>query len=125
MLIRSPDGCYRIGCEYDGEFIIFEYSYERGCFSERVSTPGLHLDESYFLLDIIDFLDGRQELYSNFWHQLDPKMTYRLWTCLGANIISDDLVKKKYQYHFERAHSGESSRSFAVPILSQLSHSKK
>jgi hypothetical protein len=39
-------------------------------------------DEVYWMDDILDFLDGKQELYSNFWHQLHPKKLYRLWMCL-------------------------------------------
>jgi hypothetical protein len=63
----------------------------------------MYIDEDYFLSDILDFLEGRQEMYSSFWHRLDPKRAYRLWTCLGANYMNHDLVEKKYRLHFERA----------------------
>lgn len=72
----------------------------------------MQIDEEYWLLDVVDFLDGRQELYSNFWHRLDSKRIYRLWTCLGANFCNNDLVIKKYRLHFERASRGETSESF-------------
>ena len=72
----------------------------------------MQIDESYWLDDVLDFFDGRQELYSNFWHRLDPKTIYRLWTCLGANFCNNDLVIKKYRLHFERAARGETSESF-------------
>jgi hypothetical protein len=63
----------------------------------------MHTDEEYWFLDILDFLDGKLEMYSSFWHALDPKKIYRLWTCLGANFMNNDLVEKKYRYHFARA----------------------
>ena len=62
--------------------------------------------------DVLDFLDGRQELYSNFWHALDSRKIYRLWICLGANFLNHDLVIKKYRLHFERAIQGETSVSW-------------
>lgn len=73
-------------------------------------------DEVYWLEDILDFLDGRQELYSNFWHALDPRMTYRLWICLGANFCNHDLIIKKYRLHFERAVRGETSEEYFQKI---------
>jgi hypothetical protein len=69
----------------------------------------MHIDEDYWLDDVLDFLDGKQDLYSNFWHKLDPKRIYRLWTCLGANFCNNDLVLNKYRLHFERSKRGETS----------------
>ena len=56
----------------------------------------MHIDEEYWMLDVLDFLDGKLEMYSSFWHALDPKKIYRLWTCLGANFCNNELVEKKY-----------------------------
>lgn len=78
------------------------------------------IDEEYWLLDVLDFLDGRQELYSNFWHKLDPKRVYRLWTCLGANFCNNDLILKKYRLHFERAKNGETSETFFDEVRKNL-----
>ena len=80
----------------------------------------MKIDESYWFDDVLDFLDGRQELYSNFWHRLDPKMIYRLWTCLGANFCNNDLVIAKYRLHFERAASGEMSEGFFEEMKGSL-----
>lgn len=89
-------------------------------FVEVPHDASMKLDESYWLDDVLDFLDGRQELYSNFWHQLDPKMIYRLWTCLGANYCNNDLVIAKYRLHFERAARGETSESFFEEMKGNL-----
>lgn len=51
-------------------------------------------------------------MYSSFWHRLDPKKIYRLWTCLGATFMNHDLVLAKYRLHFERAKSGETVNTF-------------
>lgn len=94
------------------EKFVFEYSLARSGFREVEYTEDMKLDETYWLDDVLDFLDGRQELYSNFWHSLDPKKIYRLWMCLGANYMNHDLVFAKYRLHFERAKNGETSMSF-------------
>lgn len=101
--------------------IIFEYSLAHSVFFEIDLSENMRLDEEYFLSDILDFLDGRQELYSNFWHKLDPKKIYRLWTYLGANFCNNDRVLKKYRLHFERAMRGESVDQFISPIFTNLS----
>ncbi len=85
----------------------FQFSFAKQFF-EKISTENIstkNADETYFHRDFIDFIEGRQELYSNFWHTLEPKKKYRLWTCLGANFMNHDLIIAKYRFHFERAKS--------------------
>lgn len=65
----------------------------------------MKIDEDYYLTDILDFLEGRQEMYSSFWHVLEAKKVYRLWTCLGATYMNHDITLAKYRLHFERAAS--------------------
>jgi hypothetical protein len=120
-LIKNPDGAYRIEYKIAGvESIIFEYSLAASSFSEVPNTPKLSIDEDYWMVDILDFLDGKQELYSNFWHTLDPKRIYRLWTCLGANFMNNDLVIAKYRLHFERARNLETMNNYVESIISGL-----
>lgn len=121
-LIKNHDGCYRIGLKVqNAETVVFEYSLADVVFREVPYSTELHIDEDYWLLDIVDFLDGRQELYSNFWHRLDPKKIYRLWTCLGANFCNHDLLLNKYRLHFERAKSGLTVESFVSEVYDNLS----
>ncbi len=80
----------------------------------------MRIDEDYWLDDVLDFLDGRQDLYSNFWHRLDSKRVYRLWTCLGANYMNHDLVLKKYRLHFERAIRGEMAGEWVKSVIEKL-----
>lgn len=120
-LIKSPDGAYRIEFKILGsESIIFEYSLANSIFSEVPNIPKIRIDEDYWMLDILDFLDGKQELYSNFWHVLDPKRIYRLWTCLGANFMNNDLVIAKYCLHFERAKNSETITDYVESIINNL-----
>lgn len=117
-LIKNPDGAYRIEFKILGsESIIFEYSLASSIFSEVPNIPKIRIDEDYWMLDILDFLDGKQELYSNFWHVLDPKRIYRLWTCLGANFMNNDLVINKYRLHFDRAKNAESITDYVESII--------
>ncbi|MBP9779830.1 MBL fold metallo-hydrolase [Candidatus Gracilibacteria bacterium] len=119
-LIKNREGKYRIGCKYQDETIIFEYSFASSEFVEVAYESLLHIDEVYWLLDILDFLDGKQELYSNFWHKLEPNMIYRLWTCLGANFCNNDLLLKKYTLHFEQALSGKTCNEYFEAVRNTL-----
>lgn len=120
-LIQNPDGCYRIGFKIQNDAsTIFEYSVALSWFTEVSYVSDMQIDEEYWLLDVLDFLDGRQELYSNFWHKLDPKKIYRLWTCLGANFCNNDMLLSKYRFHFERAQRWETSESFFEEVKKGL-----
>ena len=112
-------GTYSVTFRYGEEEIHFLYTTLSSRF-ERVDTLGRESDEEYFLLDVLDFLDGKQELYSNFWHKIESKKTYRLWTFLGANFCNNDLVLKKYRLHFERAKRFETSEGYFENIKKVL-----
>lgn len=107
-LLRNQ-GFYRIRFFVSDSSVVFEYSTARSGFCEVPFAQNMNIDEEYWLIDILDFLDGKLEMYSSFWHNLDPKKIYRLWTCLGANFCNNDLVEKKYRYHFERARNGDTA----------------
>lgn len=117
--LMKNHGTYSITFHYGLEKIYFLYTLARGTF-ERVDGQSSEGDEEYFLLDVLDFLDGKQELYSNFWHKLDTKKIYRLWTFLGANFCNNDLVFKKYRLHFERAKRFETSEGYFQNIKKVL-----
>lgn len=120
-LIKNPDWAYRILLKEEWfESIIFEYSFASSGFSEIPFDVKMNFDEDYWLSDILDFLDWKQELYSNFWHKLDPKKMYRLWTCLGANFCNNDLVLVKYNLHFNQAMQWKKSEDWVMPILQSI-----
>lgn len=119
-LIKNREGKYRIGFRHHDETIIFEYSFAALEFVEVEYDSMFHIDEMYWFLDVLDFLDGKQELYSNFWHKLEPNMIYRLWTCLGANFCNNDILLKKYTLHFEQALSGKTSKEYFEAVRNTL-----
>lgn len=120
-LLKNPDGTYRIELKIkNSDSIIFEYSFSSTEFVRVPYISKTRVDEEYWIEDILDFLDGKQELYSNFWHTMDPKKIYRLWTCLGANFCNNDIIIKKYRLHFEKAISGKTSNDWVVPILTSM-----
>ncbi len=100
--------------------ITFEYSTSRTGFVEIPYEENLKIDEDYYLLDMLDFLEGRQEMYSSFWHSLDPKRAYRLWTCLGATYMNHDLSIRKYRLHFELAKQGKTAENFVEEVLKNI-----
>jgi Beta-lactamase superfamily domain len=121
-LIKNNDGAYRIEFKnfLSKTSVVFEYSFSRSVFEEVSYHEWIRVDEVYWFDDILDFLDGKQELYSNFWHKMDTKKVYRLWTCLGANFCNNDLALKKYRLHFERAISWETVNEWVEKVLNSL-----
>lgn len=89
-------------------------------FRREISEKELVCQEDYWANDLEDFWNGSQELYSNFFHLLDSKRTYRLWNMLGANFFNHDIVKRKYEYHFERASQGKTVEDFVTAIYERL-----
>lgn len=123
--LLKNNGIYRIAFRMTNDewWIIFEYSTARTGFIEVPYILDMYIDEQYWLLDVVDFLDGWQELYSNFWHKLNSKRIYRLWTCLGANFCNNDLVINKYRFHFELIRQWLTVRDFAEWILKNITKS--
>jgi len=88
--------------------------FERIYLEKSETTP--KVQEVYFANDLVDFLEGRLELYCNFIQTLDPKLNYRFWSVLGADFINHDVVIQKYRFHFERAKSGKNPEQFVMHL---------
>lgn len=69
-------------------------------------------DEVYWANDLEDFLDGRQDQFSTTLHRFVEGTAIRLWTMLGLPFLNNDLVKRKIQFHFQRAADGLSVNSW-------------
>lgn len=120
-ILKNPNKSYNILITGTwGEKAVFSFNFSQVRFEQREYTDWMHIDEDYFANDIDDFLSWKQELYSNFWHKLDPKKQYRLWTVLGANFINHDILIKKYRLHFEEAKKGKNSIDFAKKMLESI-----
>lgn len=122
-ILRSPEHKYVIKVRYWNNEEYFEKNYYFDFSStqfEEEKWEHKNYNEDYWANDLEDFLEWRQELYSNFWHTLKPKKTYRLWTCLWANFINNDIVYKKYNLHFKRASIWENSYTFVKKVYDKL-----
>ena len=114
-ILTSKNHKYVVKIRYGNTEEYFERNYFYSFGSIRFEEEkGKHEDynEDYWANDLEDFLEGTQELYSNFWHKLSPKKTYRVWTMLGANFINNDILYKKFALHFKRASLGKNVESF-------------
>lgn len=114
-ILTSKNHKYVVKIRYGNEQEYFERNYFYSFGSIKFEEErGKHEDynEDYWANDLEDFLEWTQELYSNFWHKLHPKKTYRVWTMLGANFINNDILYKKFAFHFKRASLGKSVDSF-------------
>lgn len=92
----------------------FDFSSTK--FMEEKSKHDWH-NEEYWANDLEDFIEWRQELYSNFWHKLDKKKAYRVWTTLWANFLNNDILLKKFDFHFKRASIWKDVDSYVEPII--------
>jgi len=85
-----------------------------------LDEQGTNYQEIYNLQDIVDFLDWKIELYSNFWSYLEPGTNIYLWECLGANFINNEIVFKKFKYHFDLAKTGKTPADIVREIIKSL-----
>lgn len=105
-ILNSPEHKYVVKIRYWTEQEYFERNYFFSFGSTKFQEERWKhwsYNEDYWANDLDDFLEWHQELYSNFWHKLDPKKTYRVWTMLWANFINNDILYKKFALHFKRA----------------------
>ena len=105
-ILSSNDHRYRIAFkDRNGNILAcYGFSWATGKYEREEKIVELsRISEIYFLDDIADFLEGKQELYSVFVHEMQKGKSYRFWNTLGANFINMDLLARKYTYHFERA----------------------
>lgn len=123
-ILKSPERVYRIAIRFGTrekfETRYYVFSFGEINFRREISEKELFYQEDYWMNDLEDFWLGTQELYSNFFHLLDPKRTYRLWNMLGANFFNHDIVRRKYEYHFERASEGKTVEDFVGEIYRGL-----
>lgn len=119
-ILNSKNHKYVVKIRYGNSSEYFERNYFYSFWSVRFEEErGKHEDynEDYWANDLEDFLEGTQELYSNFWHKLNPKKTYRVWTMLGANFINNDILYKKFSLHFKRASLWKDVDSFVEKYI--------
>lgn len=122
-ILESPSKSYVIEIKYGSmekhEKVYYSYDFSRTGF-EIVPIKNASYNESYWANDIDDFYQWKQELYSNFLHNLEEDKAYRLWTAIWACFINNDLVYKKFEHHFERASKWETAKSFVLPFYDTL-----
>lgn len=119
-ILTSKNHKYVVKIRYGNSSEYFERNYFYSFWSVRFEEErGKHEDynEDYWANDLEDFLEWSQELYSNFWHKLNPKKTYRVWTMLGANFINNDILYKKFSLHFKRASLWKDVDSFVEKYI--------
>lgn len=108
VILNTPEHKYIIKVVYWAMWDFFTkyytFDFSKTKFSEEKRRSEAY-SEDYFANDLEDFFNGKQELYSNFLHDLNIKRAYRFWTALWANFLNNDLVIKKYDFHFKRAMS--------------------
>lgn len=116
-IIESPEKKYNIKVRYgtkeNFEDIYYSFDFWKLKF-ETEKSENDYFNEDYWANDLEDFCNGKQELYSNFLHKLDENKTYRLWTFLGANFLNNDIVYKKYDFHFFRAKNKKSINDYVL-----------
>lgn len=123
LILKNENKKYTIKVTFwtkeKSEIVYYTIDFGQFTFTEWESRNG-YFDEDYWANDLEDFYEGKQELYSNFLHKLQPNKSYRLWTTLGANFLNNDLLIKKYSFHFEQALKWEKVDNFVLPYYKNL-----
>lgn len=125
-MLAIPDRTYRIAVRFgtgkSNETRVYRFSFSQVGFEWEMSAEGKNptINEDYWMNDLEDYWNGMLELYSNFFHLMDPKRTYRLWTCLGANFFNHDIVRRKYEFHFQAASEGKTVNEFVEGLIRKL-----
>lgn len=84
-ILASQGHTYVISIKYGDKenYTETHYSYGFGKMKfSRMEVLSKNINEDYWADDIEDFYNGTQELYSNFWHRLNLRKSYFLWTLL-------------------------------------------
>lgn len=94
----------------------YRFDFSKTAFEiEKSEHKNFH--EDYWANDLEDFYSWTQELYTNFLHKLDKTKAYRVWTCLWANFLNNDIVYKKFDFHFKRAFLWKNVDNFVEKYL--------
>ena len=80
-------------------------------------AEGVEPQEAYWANDLDDVLDGRCDEFSTFGRQQFPVAEMRLWASLATPLLNSDLVARRVELHFERAHAGKTPGSWVRPLL--------
>ncbi|MDD2907008.1 MAG: MBL fold metallo-hydrolase [Candidatus Gracilibacteria bacterium] len=117
IILESPEKKYsikvRYGTKEDFETVYYVFDFSKFRFEEE-KLENDFFNEDYWANDLEDFYNGTQELYSNFLHKLDENKGYRLWTYLGSNFLNNDLLYKKFDFHFKKAINKESINEYVL-----------
>ena len=117
IILESPEKKYsikvRYGTKENFETIYYVFDFGKLKF-ETENLENDYFNEDYWANDLEDFYNWTQELYSNFLHKLDESKTYRLWTFLWANFLNNDLLYKKFDFHFWLAKNKESINEYVL-----------
>jgi len=95
--------------------IYFSYSFYSMRF--KISKNESEYNESYWSNDLQDLFDWKQEMFSTFLHKLEKWKPLNLWTCAWMPLVASEIVKKKFEFHFERAGKWENVDSFCEGVL--------
>jgi hypothetical protein len=122
-ILKNPNKSYNILVKFwiKDNHISKLYHYDFSQFNFIIKDyNNEEYDENYWANDLEDFYNWTQELYSNFHHKLEKWKWYRLWTTLWMNYLNNDLLYKKFDYHFNQATLWKKSTDFVLPVYKSL-----
>ena len=125
LVLRSKNKKYIISIKFENwekiEKIYFAYSFKSMKFVEF--TQDLWKDEyneQYWASDLHDLFEWKQEMFSTFLHKLEKWKPLFFWTCLWMPFMASDIVRKKFEMHFEKAKSWRSVDEFCEWVLKKF-----
>jgi len=106
----------RYGTAESYETVYYGWSFTSIWFTE-MNLEKEDSDERYWATDIIDFMEGRQDMFSTMLHFFPEGKQIRLWNMMGLPFLNSDFVYKKIQLHFKLASQNHTSKDWVMPAI--------
>jgi len=124
LVLRSKNKKYIISVKFQEEWdkiskIYFYYDFKSMKFVQS-DKDFKNYNEEYWASDLCDLFEWKQEMFSTFLHKLEKWKPLFFWTCLWMPFMASDIVRKKFEMHFENAKNWELVNSFVEWVLEKF-----
>ena len=119
LVLRSPNKKYVICVKFsESDKIYFSYNFASMKFVQTSDEKSYN--EKYWASDLHDLFEWKQEMFSTFLHKLEKWKPLFFWSCLWMPFMTSDIVRKKFEMHFERAKIWKSVDEFCEGVLEKF-----
>lgn len=119
LVLRSPNKKYVICVKFsESDKIYFSYDFASMKFVQNSDEKSYN--EKYWASDLYDLFEWKQEMFSTFLHKLEKWKPLFFWSCLWMPLMASDIVRKKFEMHFENALKWKTVDDFCEGVLEKF-----